>query len=119
MDGMINVDEGRAYAREHWPSPVVRRPLEDVFDNCTRVDAEPVRHGQWEWHEEEYTSDRPDLDYGWRCSCCKEDLEQMLMRGLPNTGAYINLDDPEILPTLKRCPNCGAKMDGGSDNEKE
>ena len=37
MDGMINVDEARAYAREHWPSPVVRRPLEAFLDNCPRV----------------------------------------------------------------------------------
>lgn len=81
------------------------------------VEAEPVRHGRWEWYEEEYTSYRPDPDYGWRCSCCKEDLEMMLIEGLPNTGIYVNLDDPERLPTIKRCPNCGCRMDGGAEDE--
>lgn len=40
MDGLISVDEARAYAREHWPSPVVRRPLEALLDNCPRVEAD-------------------------------------------------------------------------------
>ena len=38
MDGLISVNEARAYAREHWPSPVVRRPLEALLDNCPRVE---------------------------------------------------------------------------------
>ena len=37
MDGMINIDEARAYAQEHWPSPVVRRNIEALLDNCQRV----------------------------------------------------------------------------------
>lgn len=40
MDGLISVNEARAYAREHWPSPVVRRPLEALLDNCPRVEAQ-------------------------------------------------------------------------------
>ena len=37
MDGLISVDEARAYAQEHWPSPVVRRQIEALLDNCPRV----------------------------------------------------------------------------------
>ena len=44
MDGLISVDEARAYAREHWPSPVVRRPLEAFLDNCPRAEAINVVH---------------------------------------------------------------------------
>ena len=89
---MINVDEARAYAREHWPSPVVRRPLEDVFDNCTRVDAEPVRHGRWKF---EFELDETNF---YRCSEC--DRQEVLL-------AKENIEE--------WCPycHCGAKMDGG------
>ena len=38
MPKLINVDEARAYAREHWPSPVVRRPIEELLDRCPGVE---------------------------------------------------------------------------------
>ena len=77
------------------------------------VDAEPVRHGRWEWYEEPYDSRNPDGDYGWRCSCCKQDLANELSLGIPKMHyTYGILDDPDNPPTLKRCLFCGAKMDG-------
>jgi hypothetical protein len=76
----------------------------DGFDSLVcdapTVDAVEVVHGRWEW----YTDRCEDLflgcddDYGWRCSKCKVPLDDE--------------DDPEVMPTFRYCPNCGAKMDG-------
>lgn len=55
------------------------------------VDAVPVRHGHWETN-----SDRPDTLI---CSVCK-------------CGFDMWKHDPHNF-----CPNCGAKMDGGDDDE--
>lgn len=80
------------------------------------IDAEPVRHGRWEWYEEPYDSRNPDGDYGWRCSECKQDLAEELTLGIPGMHyAYDILDNPEAPPTLKRCLFCGAKMDAKED----
>lgn len=38
MKKLISVDEARAYALEHFPSPVVRRPIEEVLDKCPGVE---------------------------------------------------------------------------------
>lgn len=42
MPKLINVDEAKTYAREHWPSPVVRRPIEELLDKCPAVDGHEV-----------------------------------------------------------------------------
>ena len=53
-----------------------------------RVDAEPVRHGRWEYVGGNL----------YRCSICHEGMA----------------DDDNILTGKENyCPNCGAKMDGG------
>lgn len=80
-----------------------------------KTEAEPVRHGRWEWYEEPYDSWNPDGDFGWRCSCCKQDLNAELTLGIPGVH-YIFMDDPDNPPTLKRCLFCGAKMDGGAED---
>lgn len=86
--------------------------LLEAAQNAPTIDAEPVRHGWWEWYEEPYDSRNPDGDYGWRCSCCKQDLANELSLGIPKMHyAYDILDDPDNPPTLKRCLFCGAKMD--------
>lgn len=59
---------------------------------CPTVDAEPVRHGRWMENGEEY-SFRVMRD---RCSIC---------------GSTQGID------WMNFCPNCGAKMDGGSDDD--
>lgn len=81
--------------------------------NAPTIEAEPVRHGKWEWFEdwgEMPTSclspqEPPELyDYGWRCSCCKEYISSAVdVRNI--------WDAPDEEPVIKRCPNCGAKMD--------
>lgn len=88
----------------------------DAILAAPTIDAEPVRHGRWEWYEEPYDSRNPDGDYGWRCSECKQDLVEELTLGIPGMHyAYDILDNPEAPPTLKRCLFCGAKMDAKED----
>lgn len=61
----------------------------DLLGKAPSVDAEPVKHGQWE----KYTEMRGVL----RCSVCKK--------------VYI-YDEWLADGKWKFCPNCGAKMDG-------
>ena len=65
---------------------------------------EIVRHAEWEWFDELNGNplEGQDRDWGWRCSVCKT--------ALPD-----DYDDPDCKPKIKYCPECGAKMDGGSD----
>lgn len=58
------------------------------IDDMPEVDAHPVKHGKWE-------------------SQCNVLFESC------NVCKYINYD-PVYTPNF--CPNCGAKMDGGSDD---
>lgn len=64
---------------------------EDI-ENSPAVEAEPVRHGGWEWDE---------IDFTYTCSECKCDFDYSSMYGLFDHGfAYAGY-----------CPNCGARMD--------
>lgn len=67
--------------------------IENALDFIPRADVAPVVHGQWETN-----SDRPD---SLICSVCK-------------CGFDMWKHDPHNF-----CPNCGAKMDGGVDNETD
>ena len=90
--------------------------MKKAVEETPTINAVEVVHGRWEWYEEEYNSMRPDGDYGWRCSCCKQDLAAELTLGIPGMHyAYDILDNPDNPPTLKRCVFCGAKMDGGAE----
>lgn len=103
--------ENKGYA-DGWNSAI------EILEQAPTMDAEPVRHGRWEWHEEPYDSRNPDGDYGWRCSCCKQDLANELSLGIPKMHyTYGILDDPDNPPTLKRCLFCGAKMNGGAEDD--
>ena len=64
----------------------------EMLNNAPTIDAEPVRHGEWVKHPDESCS----LFNGWECSACG----QIVSGG---KGNY--------------CPNCGAKMDGGENDE--
>ena len=56
------------------------------------VDAEPVRHGRWK-----YTPAYQGAEFGfYACSSC---------------------GSPYWWNTSKYCPDCGARMDGGEDDE--
>ena len=61
----------------------------------------PVRHGRWEKAQDMRRMDGNIYDY--RCSLCDS---------LAEKGGYNNYDK-----LTNYCPNCGAKMDGGADND--
>ena len=66
--------------------------------------------GWWEWYEEwsPSTTEHPREcdECGWRCHECETPLADVV-------GGY--WDDPEEVPNLKFCPECGAKMKGGAE----
>ena len=61
----------------------------------------PVRHGRWQGEGDGYADGYPVLDV-WYCSECEYCIDE-------------GTDDPSFLPIY--CPHCGAKMDGGKDDE--
>lgn len=66
----------------------------EMVDTAPTVDAAPVRHGYWVWHES---------DYEYECSACgcRFDYERTYLL-FDHDFEYANY-----------CPNCGAKMIGG------
>ena len=70
----------------------------EYVENLPAADVAPVVHGRWIEQED------PMLDVYYTCSVCKEDFY------IETTG-YTEKD--MFLYTY--CPNCGARMDGGSD----
>ena len=96
MPEMINVEEARAYALEHFPSPVVRRPIEALLDDCPRT-AEAVRHGKWV-DNTKLIQGAPD--YLFNCSEC----------GFAIWGSMV--------VGLNYCSCCGAKMDAKEDEHE-
>lgn len=73
----------------------------DVIDKSPTVDAEPVRHGQWvEMYQEEVM-----FEGVYKCSHCGEMYS--FTDGTPEDNKY------------NYCPHCGAKMDGGAENEQK
>lgn len=71
-----------------------------VLHDLPAADVAPVVHGRWIEQED------PMLDVYYTCSVCKEDFY------IETTG-YTEKD--MFLYTY--CPNCGAKMDGGNEND--
>ena len=63
----------------------------DIVEALSSADVAPVRHGLWECGEEN----------SWWCSVC--DMGFDLLNGTPSENLYYY------------CPNCGARMDGESD----
>lgn len=63
------------------------------------ADVSPVVHGSWEpYHKSDFGWD----EYGVRCTVCKLEVE-----------------DADFTFPRGYCPNCGAKMDGGTNNENQ
>ena len=93
--------------------------VEKIVERQPTVDAEPVRHGRWEWHET-WSDETPEapielLDDGWTCSACGVYLMTYLQSHFPDIPSYAECASDEM-PTVERCPNCGAKMDEGEKN---
>ena len=72
------------------------RNIRHVIDDAPTVDAVPVVHGRWS--DAGFGELPKHAPYGWACSACG---------GISFNNEYIY------------CPNCGAKMDGGDDNEAD
>ena len=66
------------------------------IDNAPTIEAEPVKHGWWV---------RDGIDK-WRCSVC----------GVGDNYAYA-WDGGGAKLQDNYCPNCGAKMEGGTDEK--
>lgn len=64
---------------------------QEAIDNAPTVDADPVRHGEW---QDRYSNG------DWYCSEC---------------GAIVEKDE-QSRHNWYRCYHCGAKMDGGEDS---
>ena len=69
--------------------------IQDVV-NIHTIEAEPVRHGQWEDSTDEWFG--TDV---YTCSKCRESY--VLVEGTPKENLW------------HYCPNCGCRMDGGDD----
>ena len=68
------------------------------------ADVEPVRHGKWI-----YNPNGMDFNLGaWECSVCTQKNN--------NLPCSRNIS-PYICVGSKYCPNCGAKMFGGEEND--
>lgn len=62
----------------------------DQIKAIPAADVAQVRHGRWQTHL--------GLGWVWRCSCCKYEILRKHWTKI----------------SKNYCPNCGAKMDGGS-----
>lgn len=69
----------------------------DIIEDFPAVDVAPVVHGRWEYIPQTFNT-LSQL----RCPFCR----------------WWSLD-PSIDGAYNYCPNCGAKMDGGADNETD
>ena len=63
--------------------------------NAPTIEAEPVKHGKWNAVPNKILIGGRVATQGtaWECSACNNSSKQ-------------------YLPTMKHCPNCGARMDG-------
>lgn len=91
---------------------VERESVVGLIMDAPTIDAEPVRHGRWEWYEDWGPStwlEPPDLNNaGWKCSNCGIDLGDYLTDCL---GVTVYVDEEDKMPKIKSCPHCSAKMD--------
>lgn len=75
-----------------------RQDIQDFLDNIPTTDVTPVRHGRWIERKEHFYFQNGCKEWiNFYCSEC---------------------DAPNNSPT-DYCPNCGAKMDRGVDNETD
>ena len=83
------------------------------IDEQPTIDAVPVRHGEW-IIDGAFTynleNDGKAYEPVYRCSCCHRQTE-----------SYLRLDEPKMPEDAdfpEFCPHCGARMDGGKDDNQ-
>ena len=105
MDKYIRAVEAAEKVAGTFKVPIA--DLVDVFAEIPAADVAQVRHGQWEWFDEDTGTPITgyEREWGWRCTHCKEELPD-------------DYDDPDCRPKFRYCCNCGAKMDGGDNDAK-
>lgn len=103
----IDLDGAKQFGEGSWSENYCEGLYEatELINDIPTADVAPVVHGRWEWFDEKTgtPSTGYEIEYGWRCSHCKEELPD-------------DYDDPDDSPTFRFCYNCGAKMDGGTTN---
>lgn len=59
----------------------------EILDNIPAVNVAPIKHGQWEWFDEDTGTPITgyEREWGWRCSRCKHELPD-------------DYDDPDYRP---------------------
>lgn len=74
--------------------------MKRAVEETPTVDAEPVRHGRWIPVDGEAPCDE------WDCTACGRRMTFM-----------VDMDEDDMAENYWRCPNCGAKMDGGAEDD--
>lgn len=91
VETMADVEKKSCMALQEQHVHAACRMLCDMIDDAKTIDAEPVRHGQWEYIKTP----------GGMMTACSE------------CGEIPDCFEPNY------CPHCGAKMDGGDSDEEE
>ena len=84
----------KEHANEHFINGI--ETVMEYAQNLPVADVEPVRHGQWIWHEESFE---------YECSNCHCRFDYDKTYELFDHGFQF----------ANYCPNCGATMDGGAN----
>lgn len=75
--------------------------IKDIIRHIPAADVAPVRHGRWYSRGGRF-----------RCSVCDN---KAFLKDIGGTGGWSHEYEQQKSPY---CPNCGAKMDGGNDNDR-
>ena len=92
MDDYISREEAKRFFNLNFGGVSHAIIASRLLDEIPAADVSPVRHGRWIYHPDDLFPG----DSTQECSCCHEE-------------EYLTLYNENY------CPNCGAKMDGGSD----
>ena len=86
-------------------STMMMYEIADYIDDMPTIEAEPVRHGRWE-----HCVGKSNL---WYCSECGGKILYN-----PTRRTY-NITKLPVEEMNRVCRKCGAKMDGGKENDRE
>ncbi len=93
----------KTLCNDDWEIDIAHEAITNMLLAAPTVDAEPVRHGRWEHKIQEIGIFRHHY-----IAC-------------PHCNGWFNVANVHLLigdgKLFERCPNCGAKMDGGEDVE--